>query len=102
MISKREARYVNQIIKLTHLFSCIYTYKTFCVSKTCAISGISCRELGDYFGEVSDALITIMHKRVSEEAAKNSRFKRRIDRVKKRILNIDKSLLSRGQSLMIA
>ena len=52
------------------------------------MSGISCRELGDYFGGVSGALITIMHKRVSEEAAKNHRFKGRINKVKKRILNI--------------
>ena len=52
------------------------------------MSGISRKELGDYFGGVSGALITIMHKRISEKAAKNSRFKRRIDKVKKRILNI--------------
>jgi len=51
------------------------------------MSGISCRELGDYFGGVSGALITIMHKRVSEEAAKNRRFKGRINKVRKRILN---------------
>ncbi len=52
------------------------------------MSGISCLELGVYFGGVSGALVTIMHKRVSEEeeAAKNRRFKRRIDKVKKRIL----------------
>jgi hypothetical protein len=88
MIPKREERYVNQIVKLTHLFFYIYTYKTFCVPKTCTMSGISCRELRVYFGGVSGALITIMHKRVSEEAAKNRRFKRRVDKVKKRILNI--------------
>ncbi len=52
------------------------------------MSGISCRELGVYFGGVSGALITIMHKRVSGEAAKNRRFRLRIDKVKKRILNI--------------
>jgi hypothetical protein len=52
------------------------------------MSGISCRELGDYFGGVSGALITIMHKRVSEAAVKNHRFKGRINKVKKRILNI--------------
>ncbi len=52
------------------------------------MSGISCRELGVYFGDVSGALIIIMHKRVSEEVAKNRRYKSRIDKVKKRILNI--------------
>ena len=52
------------------------------------MSGISCKELGDYFGGVSGALITIMHKRVSEEAAKNRLFNRRLDKVKKRIFNM--------------
>ncbi len=52
------------------------------------MSGISCKELGDYFGGVSGALITIMNERVSVEAAQNRRFKRRIDKAKKRILNI--------------
>ena len=52
------------------------------------MSGITCRELGAYFGGVSGALITIMHKRISEEVAQNRRFKHRIDKVKKRILNI--------------
>ena len=52
------------------------------------MSGLSCKELGDYFGGVSGALITTMHKRVSGEATQKRRFKRRIDKVKKRILNI--------------
>jgi len=33
-------------------------------------------------------IASIMHKRVSKEAAENHRFKRRIDKVKKRILKM--------------
>jgi chromosomal replication initiation ATPase DnaA len=50
--------------------------------------GLSCKQLGVYFGEVSGALITMMHKRISEEAAKNRKLKRRIEETKKRIFNI--------------
>ena len=52
------------------------------------LSGISCKDLGLYFGGVSGALIIIMYKRVTKEAVKNRRLKRRIDKVKKQILNI--------------
>jgi uncharacterized protein (DUF2062 family) len=44
--------------------------------------------LGEYFGGVSGALITIMNDRVAMEAAKNRRLKRRIERVKKQIFNM--------------
>ena len=50
--------------------------------------GLSCKQLGIYFGGVSGALITIMHKRITEEASQNRRFRRRIDNIKKRIFNI--------------
>ena len=50
--------------------------------------GLSCKQLGVYFGEVSGALITMMHKRISEAAAKNRKLKRRIEEIKKRIFNI--------------
>ena len=52
------------------------------------MSGLSCKDLGLYFGGVSGALITIMHKRIVEESAQNRRLKRRIDANKKRIFNI--------------
>jgi len=52
------------------------------------MSGLSCKDLGLYFGGVSGALITIMHKRIAEESAQNRRFKRRIGAIKKRIFNI--------------
>lgn len=50
--------------------------------------GLSCKQLGVYFGEVSGALITMMHKRISEETAQNRKSKRRIEAIKKRIFNI--------------
>ena len=52
------------------------------------MSGLSCKDLGLYFGGVSGALITIMHKRIAEESAQNRRLKRRIDAIKKLIFNI--------------
>jgi putative transposase len=52
------------------------------------MSGLSCKDLGLYFGGVSGALVTIMHKRIAEESAQNRRLKCRIDAIKKRIFNI--------------
>ena len=52
------------------------------------ISGLSCTDLGLYFGGVSGALITMMYNRVSNEAANNRRFKGRIEKIKRQILNI--------------
>jgi REP element-mobilizing transposase RayT len=52
------------------------------------ICGLSCKQLGLYFGGVSGALITIMHKRITDEASQNRRFCRRIDNIKKQIFNI--------------
>jgi hypothetical protein len=44
--------------------------------------------LGEYFGGVSGALITMMHKRIAEESMQNRGLKRRIDVIRKRIFNI--------------
>lgn len=52
------------------------------------LCGLSGKQLGLYFGGVSGALITIMHKRIAEEASQNRKFRRRIDSIKKQILNI--------------
>jgi hypothetical protein len=35
------------------------------------LGGLSGRDLGLYFGGVSGALITVMHKRIAQEAAQN-------------------------------
>jgi chromosomal replication initiation ATPase DnaA len=50
--------------------------------------GMSCTELGHYFGGVSGALITMMYNRVSKESSKNRRLKGRINKIKQRIFNI--------------
>ena len=52
------------------------------------MSGMSCRDLGDYFGGGSGALITIMHKRIAAESKRNRRLKRRIDKIRNQIFNI--------------
>jgi REP element-mobilizing transposase RayT len=52
------------------------------------MSGVSCKDLGLYFGGVSGALITIMHKRIVEESSQNRRLRHRLDGIKKRIFNI--------------
>ena len=52
------------------------------------MSGVSCKDLGEYFGGVNGPLITIMHKRIAAEASRNQRFSYRLDGIKKRILNI--------------
>ena len=36
-----------------------------------ALSGLSGKDLGLFFGGVSGALITVMHKRIAQEAAQN-------------------------------
>ena len=48
----------------------------------------SAKDLGEYFGGVSGALITMMHKRIAEESMQNRGLKRRIDVIRKRIFNI--------------
>ena len=52
------------------------------------LSGMSCKDLGFYFGGVSGALITIMYNRIAQEVVQNRRFNHRIEKLKKRILNI--------------
>jgi REP element-mobilizing transposase RayT len=51
-------------------------------------TGLSCKDLGLYFGGVSGALITMMHKRIAEESAQNRGLRRRIDKIRKRIFKI--------------
>ncbi len=52
------------------------------------LSGITCKDLGDFFGGVSGALITMMYNRVAKQAEQNRKLKRKIARIKKQILNI--------------
>ena len=53
-----------------------------------ALSGLAGKDLGDYFGGVSGALITIMYNRMGKEATRNRRLKRQIERVRQHIFNI--------------
>lgn len=52
------------------------------------LGGISCCDLGVFFGGVSGALINMMEKRISEETTINPRLKRKIEKIKKEIFNI--------------
>ena len=51
-------------------------------------TGINCKDLGEYFGGVSGALITIMHNRIADESKKNKRLKGRINNVRNQIFKI--------------
>ncbi|MBW1997877.1 MAG: transposase [Deltaproteobacteria bacterium] len=51
-------------------------------------SGMSCKELGEYFGGVSGALVTMRHKQVGDESRRNRALKHKIDKIKRRIFNI--------------
>jgi chromosomal replication initiation ATPase DnaA len=52
------------------------------------VSGMHCKDLGEYFGGVSSALITMMNNRIAAESNQNRRLKRRIDMIRNRIFNI--------------
>jgi REP element-mobilizing transposase RayT len=52
------------------------------------LGGISCSDLGVFFGGVSGALITMMEKRIAEETSRNPRLKQKIQKIKKEIFNI--------------
>ncbi len=52
------------------------------------VSGMSGKDLGAYFGGVSGALITMMHKRIAGESARDRRMQWWLDRIRKRIFNI--------------
>ena len=52
------------------------------------LCGLSCKELGAFFGGVGGALITIMYNRMAEETARSMRLRRKVENIQKRILNI--------------
>lgn len=52
------------------------------------MSGVSCKNLGEYFGGVSGALITIMHNRIAQKVLQNRKLRHRLGRIKKQIFNI--------------
>jgi hypothetical protein len=52
------------------------------------LSGETCGKLGDFFGGVSGAAVTMRYNKVAEEVAGDKRLKRKIDKTKNRIFNI--------------
>ena len=46
------------------------------------MTGMTCKDLGVYFGGVSGALITMMHNRVDAESKRNKRLKGRINKIR--------------------
>ena len=53
-----------------------------------ALSGLSGKDLGLYFGGVSGALISVMHKPIAQEVAQNKHFKKKLGKIKEQILDI--------------
>ncbi len=51
-------------------------------------SGVTCKELGMYFGNVSGTTITMAYNRVEKEITQNKRVKSKLNKIKKQILNI--------------
>ena len=51
-------------------------------------TGITCKDLGEYFGGVSGELITMMHNRIADESKRNKRLKGRIDNIRNQIFKI--------------
>ena len=52
------------------------------------MTGITCKDLGEYFGGVGGALITMMHNRIVDESKRNKRLKGRIDNIRNQIFKI--------------
>jgi putative transposase len=52
------------------------------------LSRLSCNELGNFFGGVSGALITMMNRRITEEIDRNRLLKKKIEKIKDQIFNI--------------
>jgi hypothetical protein len=53
-----------------------------------ALSGLSGKDLGLFFGGVNGALIIVMHNRIAQEGAQNYHFKKKLEKIKELILNI--------------
>ena len=52
------------------------------------LSGVTCNELGDFFGGVSGAAITVRYNKIAEEMAGDKKLKRKVSKIKARIINI--------------
>jgi REP element-mobilizing transposase RayT len=56
------------------------------LARDCA--GVSCKDLGRFFGEVSGAAITMRYKDMCQRMEHDQRLRKRVDEIRKRILNI--------------
>jgi len=52
------------------------------------MTGITCKDLGEFFGGVSGALITMVHSRINNKAKKHRRLRGRIDNIRNQIFKI--------------
>nr|CAI64357.1 hypothetical protein [uncultured archaeon] len=53
------------------------------------LTGLSCKDLGSYFGGVCGASITMNYNRIAGEIARNRRLKGRSNSIKNRLLKSD-------------
>jgi REP element-mobilizing transposase RayT len=53
-----------------------------------SLTGISCKELGEFFGGISGAAITMKYKQCSGEIITNKKLRQKINRINRKILNI--------------
>ena len=51
------------------------------------MTGITYKDLGEYFGGVSGALVTMMHNRITDELKKNKRLKGGFNNIGKQKFN---------------
>ncbi|MEA2014631.1 MAG: hypothetical protein U9N38_04930, partial [Thermodesulfobacteriota bacterium] len=58
------------------------------LQETLDLSGATCSKLGDYFGGVSGAAITVRYNKIAKEMAEDKRLKRKVEKIKTRIVNI--------------
>lgn len=52
------------------------------------LSGATCSKLGDYFGGVSGAAITVRYNKIAKEMAEDKRLKRKVEKIKTQLVNI--------------
>ena len=52
------------------------------------LTGITCKELGNYFGGVSGAAVTLSYNQVASDVTRNKRLQSKTNRIKKQILNL--------------
>ncbi len=62
--------------------------RTFAIYLARDLSGKTCSKLGDCFGGVSGAAITVRYNKIAKEMAEDKRLKRKVDKIKARTINV--------------